>query len=203
MSSEDSGKKAEWPATDDLFPAMICDGVHPACLAIEALQAECTLRTQRRSGPGGQHRNKTSSGVFLEHLPTGHIGEATERRSQADNRGIAVDRLRLKLAVVARSPVGERGLKADRQATEDLARHVEVRQKFAGGKLKISLKNSDFAAVLAILMNDLWMAGGQPSLVTTSWKVSTSSITRLLKQYMPALAMVNQYRTHHGRSSLR
>ncbi len=34
---------------------------HPATWTTEQLLEQCDLRTQRRSGPGGQHRNKTSS----------------------------------------------------------------------------------------------------------------------------------------------
>ena len=64
----------------------------------------CGLRTQRRSGPGGQHRNKTSSGAFLHYPPTNTTAEATERRSQSDNRRIALERLRFRLAVEVRSP---------------------------------------------------------------------------------------------------
>ena len=33
------------------------------------------------SGPGGQHRNRTESGVRLTHRPTGIVVLATERRS--------------------------------------------------------------------------------------------------------------------------
>jgi protein subunit release factor B len=46
------------------------------------------------SGPGGQHRNKTESGVRLTHRPTEISVTATERRSQLQNRGVALERLR-------------------------------------------------------------------------------------------------------------
>ena len=39
----------------------------------------------RRSGPGGQHRNRRATGVRLTHLPTGVTVMATERRSQKAN----------------------------------------------------------------------------------------------------------------------
>jgi protein subunit release factor B len=45
-------------------------------------------------GPGGQHRNKTESGVRLTHPPTELSVTATERRSQLQNRGVALERLR-------------------------------------------------------------------------------------------------------------
>lgn len=47
----------------------------------------------RASGPGGQHRNKVSSGVVLVHRPTGTKVTATEERSQYQNRQVAWGRL--------------------------------------------------------------------------------------------------------------
>ena len=43
-----------------------------------ALLGQCEVHTYRSSGPGGQHRNKTSSAVRLHHQPTRLIakGEA-------------------------------------------------------------------------------------------------------------------------------
>lgn len=62
-----------------------------------ALQAECEEDFFIASGPGGQHRNKTESGVRLTHRPTGVTVTATERRSQAQNRSVAIQRLRAEL----------------------------------------------------------------------------------------------------------
>ena len=43
-------------------------------------------RFVRSSGPGGQHVNKTSTAVYLKHLPTGIEVKAQATRSQAMNR---------------------------------------------------------------------------------------------------------------------
>lgn len=63
----------------------------------EALLGECDVELFRGSGPGGQHRNKTESAVRLRHRPTGLVAQATERRSQSQNLGVALDRLRVLL----------------------------------------------------------------------------------------------------------
>jgi protein subunit release factor A len=74
--------------------------VRALALEDEALSAECALEFFTAGGPGGQHRNKTESGVRLTHLPTGIRVAAVERRSQHQNRLEAFRRLREKLAAM-------------------------------------------------------------------------------------------------------
>ena len=44
-------------------------------------------------GPGGQHQNKTQSGIRIVHLPTGLSAESREHRSQLQNKKAAFRRL--------------------------------------------------------------------------------------------------------------
>lgn len=78
--------------------------VHPSRLPIPALLQACTEAHVRRSGPGGQHRNRVATGVVLKHNETGIAGEASERRSQLENKVNAIHRLRVQLAVRVRLP---------------------------------------------------------------------------------------------------
>ena len=64
-----------------------------------ALLTQCDVDTYRASGPGGQKRNKTSSGVRLRHRETGVSVHADESRSQHENRAAALRRLRRALAL--------------------------------------------------------------------------------------------------------
>ena len=50
---------------------------HPAAHDLERLLADCDVRFTRRSGPGGQNRNKVETAVVLTHRPTGLVAEAT------------------------------------------------------------------------------------------------------------------------------
>jgi len=51
------------------------------------------IESMRSSGPGGQHTNKTESGVRVTHVPTSLTAVAQEERSQHRNRSLALGRL--------------------------------------------------------------------------------------------------------------
>ena len=53
--------------------------------------------TFRSGGPGGQHQNKTESGVRYTHLPTGVAAESRSERSQHKNDANALNLLKAKL----------------------------------------------------------------------------------------------------------
>lgn len=80
---------------------------HPVTLSDEKLLRQCQVSRLRRSGPGGQHRNKVETAVSLHHLHTGIRAEASERRSQFQNLSTALMRLRITLAMEVRCPIQE------------------------------------------------------------------------------------------------
>ena len=77
---------------------------YPIPASDEELLAECRVETFTAGGKGGQHQNRTESGVRLIHLPTGVVAIAREERSQYRNRVAALDRLRKKLEARNRRP---------------------------------------------------------------------------------------------------
>ncbi|CAM4427177.1 MULTISPECIES: peptide chain release factor-like protein [Myxococcus] len=77
----------------------------------ESLLKACEVDYFIASGPGGQHRNTTASGVRLTHAPTELSVSATERRSQVQNKGVALERLREGLKVLTFVPKVRRATK--------------------------------------------------------------------------------------------
>ena len=66
-------------------------------IQVEINPADLKTDTFRASGAGGQHVNKTESGVRFTHIPTGIVVASTQDRSQHRNRAIAMEMLKARL----------------------------------------------------------------------------------------------------------
>lgn len=124
-------------------PAIVPEPVRAAArralaLPDAALLAECEETFFTGSGPGGQHRNKTESAVRLVHRATGTAVTATERRSQAQNRGAALARLRERLVALARRPKPRRPTRPTRGSKER-----RLAEKKRHGERKASRRDVD------------------------------------------------------------
>ncbi len=161
---------------------------HPACLPIEALLKECQVRRQRRSGPGGQHRNKVETAVIITHVPTGVKGEASERRSQWQNQQVAVSRLRVNLAVGIR--------------TEPVEPCEVWRKRRSGNRIEINVKHDEFPSLLAHALNVLAAHEMNHQQAAAQLGISGSQLVGLLKKEPAALERLNQHRRQRGAAPL-
>jgi peptide chain release factor 2 len=66
-------------------------------IEIEIRPDDLERQTFRSGGPGGQHQNKTESGVRYIHKPTGIAAESRTERSQHKNDAMAMQQLKAKL----------------------------------------------------------------------------------------------------------
>jgi protein subunit release factor B len=62
-------------------------------LVLSVTLKDCDVQTFRSGGPGGQHQNKTNSGVRIKHRDSGAVGECREQRSQLQNKRTAFVRM--------------------------------------------------------------------------------------------------------------
>jgi protein subunit release factor B len=54
---------------------------------------DLVIEDTRGSGPGGQHRNKSHTGVRITHPASGAVGEATDSKSHETNKRAAFRRM--------------------------------------------------------------------------------------------------------------
>jgi hypothetical protein len=157
--------------------------VHPAALSPDQLLAQCDMRFVRRSGPGGQHRNKVATAVVLVHRPTGIQAEANERRSQAENRAVAVFRLRVNLALAVR------GNRAPESGPSPL-----WQSRSRGGAIELSASHDDFPTLLAEALDVMAASDYDPCRASEILRCTMSQLVKLLKREQRAIAAVNEER---------
>ena len=183
---------------------------HPAALPIDQLLADCRVDRTRGSGPGGQHRNKTETAIVITHVPTGVRGEASERRSQAENLAQAKFRLRVELAIAVRSVEGVGSLLPLEALPEEFACQRQKapdtvgvpsplwRSRVAGERITVSPSHDDFPAILAEALDVLAAIEWSAPAAAERLGVSTSQLVKLLKQEPRGLGMLNREQEAKG-----
>ena len=166
---------------------------HPAAIDPDALADECEFRATRRSGPGGQNRNKVETAVILTHRPTGLRAEASERRTQGENRRAALRRLRIELAIEVRRPFDRAG---------GPGAHL-WRSRCRGGRIAINPDHDDFPAMLAEALDVLAAVEDDPRTASEWLGCSSTQLVKLVKEEPRAIAAVNERRRRAGRHPLR
>jgi hypothetical protein len=160
---------------------------HPASLRAAALLAQCQTTRTRRSGPGGQNRNKVETAIVLAHRPTGIVGEASERRTQGENLRVALFRLRVNLALAVRR-------------THDPAAGPSAlwRSRCPHGRIGVNPTHDDFPELLAEALDTVAASGEDLKQAADRLGCTASQLTRFLKREARALAAVNERRRALG-----
>lgn len=165
---------------------------HPAALEPETLLRICSERRARRSGPGGQHRNKVETAVVLKHEPSGVEAEANERRSQAENRQVSLFRLRVRLAVEFRTV-----------RSADAVPSVLWKSRCRAGRVSVNPNHPDFPAILAEALDVLAMCEFDHLAAAISLSCTGTQLVKLLKGERSAFERLNLERVARGMPRLK
>ena len=157
------------------------------------LLAQCRFDRFRVSGPGGQHRNRRDTAVRLVHTPSGVSAQASERRSQAQNRQTALARLRRAIALELRRPV----------SLDAYHPPPALERILPGARQRIGPRHPDFWAGAQHLL-DLFEAL-DASLADTAAAIgcSTNQLARLIGGEAQLLRKANELREQRGLGPIR
>jgi hypothetical protein len=118
------------------------------------------------------------------------VAEASERRSQGENRREALFRLRIKLALEIRTPIGD-------------SPSPLWTSRLRGGRIVVSPEHDDFPALLAEALDALAAGDDDVKAAAATLGCSATQLVKLLAAEPHALVRVNARRTEKGLHPLR
>jgi len=127
--------------------------------------------------------------VVLRHRASGVEAHAGERRSQPDNRRVALRRMRLALAVAVRCAAGEPS--------------PLWRSRVSGGRISCSPEGEAFPAMLAEALDGLAEAGWEPRAAAARLGCTATQVIRFVAEHPQAKALLDREREARGLSRLR
>ncbi len=133
------------------------------------------------TGRGGQKRNKTASATRITHTPSGLSGVADDRRSQAENRVIALRRLKFKIA---------------------LNIHIECKETWSG-PYKVNPRNAIYPLFIAKIFDCLHQCNYSVKEAGILFGVSTAKFVKILAKSNNIWQEVNSRRIERNLKQLK
>jgi hypothetical protein len=172
-------------------------------LSDAALLAQCESHVYKSSGPGGQHRNKVSSAVRLHHCPTGISAHGDDSRSQHENRALAVQRLRLKIACLVRRPADMAALRIPPVVAECIFTPRGPARSDAPKRLQVGRKDQRYLPVAQFLLDVLGAAAGRLAEAAAALGIGSTNFVGVLQDDRHILQAAQEIRKAHGLGPLK
>lgn len=157
----------------------------------QALLKGCRIERFRGSGPGGQKRNKTESGIRITHLETGISGFATESRSQHENKARALKRLRRELALSLRHPI------------QDLSEWTTPNELMELIKGKVGFRDPRYWLAINALLDLYHYYQTELKKTAAHLEITTSQLSKILLAEDALMQKINEMRIEKGFKPLR
>lgn len=149
------------------------------------LLSHCEQKSYQGRGPGGQHRNRTYTGVELK-LPLWNLViRCCDDRSSQVNRSQALKHLRLLLALEKREPPPQSW------------------PVFMGSRGHLNPTNTAYPYFIALSLDQLDADQGQHASCAHHWKLSSTAFLRLLSQEKSVWQKLNDLRSLYGLKPLK
>ncbi|MCQ2124084.1 MAG: peptide chain release factor-like protein [Fibrobacter sp.] len=153
-------------------------------MTLDELLRACTLKGYQGSGPGGQHRNKTNTGVLLTLREFNLEIKSCEGRSALENKTHALHRMQMALAL---------------QVREEPA-NPEMR--FPGSNGHIQPSNPQFPLFIAHVFDIMCSKGGDTKAAAAAFGISPSALVKILRQDKACAAKLQGNRQENGQKKL-
>lgn len=130
------------------------------------LLKECNITAYKGSGPGGQHRNKTNSGVKLKLKNNSQLESySCDDRSSHINKLLALKKMRMKIAL---------------QIREEPA--LQIPFAFPGSGGRVSVGNNLYPEFIADILDRVQATSGDLSEAAKMWGLSKSALNKIILQ---------------------
>lgn len=155
-------------------------------MPLNELLRACTLKGYQGSGPGGQHRNKTNTGVCLKLNHYNLEIKSSESRSACENKTHALHRMQMALALEVR----EEPLPPEKL-------------KFPGSQGRIQTSNPLFPLFIAQVLDIVYVNKGDTKPAALAFNLTPTALTRILHLNKGVVEKIRIMREAGGKRKLR
>lgn len=154
-------------------------------MTLDQLLAACTQKGFQGSGPGGQHRNKTNTGVQLN-LPQYNLEiKSCEARSAKENKTHALHRMQMAIALNVR----------------ETPPAAEI--PFPGSNGHIQTSNALFPLFVAHVFDIIATKNGDTKAAAQAFGISPSALVKILRQDKACAEKLQNQRVAGGKAKLK